>query len=47
MRIKYCLIYLADVVLGRHGFLTPRQVYGDFMTIWSTTEKTDLQRRIY
>lgn len=35
MRIKYCLRYLADVALGRHGWLTPRQISGDVRSIWN------------
>lgn len=34
MRLRYCLIYLVDVMLGHHGWLTPRQIYGDCCSIW-------------
>jgi hypothetical protein len=35
MQVWYCLRYLADVALGRHGWLTPRQISGDVRVIWN------------
>lgn len=33
-RAKYVVRYLIDVVLGRHGWLTAREVWGDCREIY-------------